>query len=102
MKYRCMGCGARLEVRVPFKGRLVWSIDESDPDFSAAFPEPRGKLRHSKAGVFGGPVARDWFPSHRRLCRAESSVKGLGLAAAPRMGLPCEHGGILSGQLSSR
>ncbi len=25
-----------------FKGRLVWTIDEADPDFSGSFPETRG------------------------------------------------------------
>lgn len=42
MRYRCQACGAALEVRVRFKGRLVWTIDEIDPDFSGSFPETRG------------------------------------------------------------
>ncbi len=42
MRYRCQACGAALEVRVRFKGRLVWTIDEADPDFSGSFPETRG------------------------------------------------------------
>ena len=45
--YRCQSCGAALLVRVPFKGRLVWTIDENDPDFGGTFPEPRGE--HGKA-----------------------------------------------------
>lgn len=42
MRYRCQACGAALEVRVRFKGRLVWTLDEIDPDFSSNFPETRG------------------------------------------------------------
>ncbi len=38
----CKACGAILEVRVRFRGRLVWVIDELDPDFSSSVPETRG------------------------------------------------------------
>ncbi len=46
--YCCQACGAALIVRVPFKGRLVWTIDEQDPDFSDTFPEPRGEFGNAK------------------------------------------------------
>lgn len=42
MRYRCQACGAALEVRVRFKGRLVWLIDAFDADFGKNFPETRG------------------------------------------------------------
>ena len=61
LKYRCKGCGARLEVRVPFKGRLVWSIDESDPDFGAAFPEPRGNYGEAKLVCSADPLHETGF-----------------------------------------
>ena len=47
--YRCQACGAALLVRVPFKGRLIWTIDSQDPDFGRTFPEPRGE--YGKAGL---------------------------------------------------
>lgn len=46
--YRCQACGAALVVRVPFKGQLVWAIDERDPDFSGTFPEPRGEFGNAR------------------------------------------------------
>lgn len=46
--YCCRGCGAQLQVRVPFKGSLVWTVDEDDPDFSGTFPEPRGEFGAAK------------------------------------------------------
>lgn len=55
-EYRCRGCGAPLEVRVAFKGRLVWTIAESDSDFSSTFPEPRGKYGNPKLVCSADPL----------------------------------------------
>lgn len=41
--YVCQLCGAPLEVRVGFKGTLVWTVDPGDPDFSQFEPELRGE-----------------------------------------------------------
>jgi len=38
----CMSCGARLEVLVNFKGKIVWPVDPDNPDFGAEQPELRG------------------------------------------------------------
>ena len=56
LEYRCRGCGALLEVRVPFKGRLVWTIGESDPDFSSTLPEPRGEFGNPKLVCSADPL----------------------------------------------
>lgn len=40
--YVCGACGAAIEVQVGFKGKLVWTLDASNPDFSATPPELRG------------------------------------------------------------
>ena len=54
--YRCQACGARLEVRVPFKGRLVWTIDPAAPEFSSAFPQPRGEFGTAKVVCSADPL----------------------------------------------
>ena len=56
IEFRCRSCGAQLEVRVPFKGRLVWTIDEEDPDFSSKFPEPRGEYGAAKVVCSADPL----------------------------------------------
>ena len=38
----CMSCGARLEVLVNFKGKIVWPVDPDNPDFGTEQPELRG------------------------------------------------------------
>ena len=38
----CKSCGARLEVLVNFKGKIVWPVDPENPDFGAEQPELRG------------------------------------------------------------
>jgi hypothetical protein len=60
-EHRCRGCGALLEVRVPFKGRLVWTIGESDPDFSSSFPEPRGEYGKAKLVCSADPLHETGF-----------------------------------------
>lgn len=59
--YRCQSCGAALLVRVPFKGRLVWTIDPASPDFSAAFPEPRGDFGKAKVVCSADPLHETGF-----------------------------------------
>ena len=56
LEYRCRPCGAQLLVRVPFKGRLVWTIAESDPDFSSTFPEPQGEYGPAKLVCSADPL----------------------------------------------
>ena len=56
LEYRCQACGAQLLVRVPFKGRLVWTISESDPDFSSTFPEPNGEYGPAKLVCSADPL----------------------------------------------
>ena len=38
----CRSCGAQLEVRVRFRGKVVWVVDPAQSDFGAAEPELRG------------------------------------------------------------
>ena len=38
----CRACGAQLEVRVRFRGKIVWLVDPGEPDFGVAEPELRG------------------------------------------------------------
>jgi hypothetical protein len=38
----CTSCGARLEVLVNFKGKIVWPVDPENPDFGTEQPELRG------------------------------------------------------------
>lgn len=56
LEYRCRACGAQLLVRVPFKGRLVWTISEHDADFSSTFPEPRGEYGAAKLVCSADPL----------------------------------------------
>ena len=55
-EYRCGACGAALLVRVPFKGRLIWTIDAGDPDFSATFPELSGDYGNAKVVCSSDPL----------------------------------------------
>jgi hypothetical protein len=43
MSYRCCSCGAPLEVRVAFRGRLVWAVRPEDAVFGEQEPELRGE-----------------------------------------------------------
>ena len=40
--YLCRACGAALEVRVSFRGKLVWTLKPDNPDFGITEPELRG------------------------------------------------------------
>lgn len=40
--YVCRACGAVLEVRVSFRGKLVWTLEPDNPDFGTSEPELRG------------------------------------------------------------
>jgi len=42
MRYRCRSCGAPLEVRVGFRGRLVWTVEPERAAFGEQEPELRG------------------------------------------------------------
>jgi len=42
VEYLCRLCGAQLEVRVSFKGKIVWTVEPGDPDFGSKEPELRG------------------------------------------------------------
>jgi len=41
----CRLCGAALEVRVRFRGSLVWTVDPDSPEFGDREPELRGQHR---------------------------------------------------------
>jgi hypothetical protein len=41
----CKLCRAALEVRVRFRGTLVWTVDPESPEFGAREPELRGEHR---------------------------------------------------------
>lgn len=60
-EYRCQSCGAVLLVRVPFKGRLVWTIDPVRPDFSGTFPEPRGEYGKATVVCSADPLHETGF-----------------------------------------
>lgn len=40
--YLCRACGAALEVRLSFRGKVVWTLAPDDPDFGVTEPELRG------------------------------------------------------------
>ncbi len=44
----CQGCGAVLEVRVAFRGKVVWTLQPEDPDFSDVPPQLRGQYGDPK------------------------------------------------------
>lgn len=60
-EYRCQSCGAELLVRVPFKGRLVWTVDPRDPDFSVMFPDPVGEYGRPKVVCSADPLHETGF-----------------------------------------
>ena len=41
----CRACGARLEVVVHFNGKIVWTVDPGNPDFSGQQPVLRGETK---------------------------------------------------------
>jgi len=41
----CRACGARLEVVVHFNGKIVWTVDPRNPDFSGQQPVLRGETK---------------------------------------------------------
>ena len=41
----CRMCGAALEVIVNFSGKIVWSVDPTDPDFGTQAPSLRGDTK---------------------------------------------------------
>ena len=43
--WECRLCRAALEVRVDFKGKVIWTVDPGDPDFGNKEPELRGKYK---------------------------------------------------------
>jgi len=45
-RYVCQACGAKLQVVVNFHGKIVWTIDPDNPDFSEVQPEFRGQTRN--------------------------------------------------------
>ncbi len=55
-RYNCQSCGAQLEVRVRFTGRLIWTINESNPDFSNDTPEPRGDFGSPRLSCSADPL----------------------------------------------
>ncbi len=59
--YACQSCGARLAVKVPFKGRLVWTIAERDPDFGSSFPELAGAYGKPKLTCSADPLHETGF-----------------------------------------
>ncbi len=42
-RLECRLCRAALEVRVDFRGKVIWTVDPDDPDFGNKEPELRGK-----------------------------------------------------------
>ncbi len=48
-------------MRVPFKGRLVWAIPKSDPDFGATLPEPRGEFGTATLSCSADPLHETGF-----------------------------------------
>jgi hypothetical protein len=46
--YVCQACGAALEVRVRFKGRIVWTVERDDPDFGSRQPQLDGQHQDPK------------------------------------------------------
>ncbi len=48
VEYLCRLCGAQLEVRVSFKGKIVWTVEPGDPDFGAKEPELRGDSKEPR------------------------------------------------------
>ena len=42
LAYRCRACGAAIEVRVRFRGKVVWTLEADNPDFGNNEPELRG------------------------------------------------------------
>ena len=48
VEYLCRLCGAQLEVRVSFKGKIVWAVDAGDPNFGSKEPELRGDSKEPR------------------------------------------------------
>ncbi len=44
----CRACGAAIEVQVGFKGKVVWTLDAGNPDFSATSPELLGDYKQPR------------------------------------------------------
>ena len=61
VEWRCLACRARLQVKVAFKGRLVWTIDPNDPDFGADFPDPVGTYGKARLLCSADPLHQTGF-----------------------------------------
>jgi len=52
----CQGCGAALEVRVGFRGKVVWTLNAENPDFGNTQPELRGLYQDPKLVCSADPL----------------------------------------------
>ena len=46
--YLCRACGAAIEVQVGFTGKVVWTLDAGNPDFSVTSPELLGDYKQPR------------------------------------------------------
>ena len=59
--YNCQSCGAPLLVKVPFKGRLVWTIGETEPEFGSTFPDLAGDYGKARLACSADPLHETGF-----------------------------------------
>ncbi len=46
--YLCRACGAAIEVQVGFNGKVIWTLDAGNPDFSGTPPDLRGEYKQPR------------------------------------------------------
>jgi len=76
MRCCCRSCGAPLEVRVAFRGRLVWTVEPEDAVFGEHEPELRGKSQEPQLVCSADVMHTTGFRLEDGVVAADSSYDG--------------------------
>lgn len=76
VRYRCRSCGAPLEVRVPFRGRLVWIVEPENATFGECEPELRGDYQEPRLVCSADVMHTTGFLLEDGVVTADSGFEG--------------------------
>ena len=76
VRYCCRSCGAPLEVRVSFKGRLVWAVDPESAAFGDVEPELRGDSQEPQVVCSADVLHKTGFQVQDGVISADPSFDG--------------------------
>lgn len=75
-RYRCRSCGAPLEVRVPFRGKLIWTVEPESAVFGEQEPELRGNCQEPQLVCSADVMHSTGFRLDDGVVAADSSLDG--------------------------